>query len=274
MALRRASVVTHDALRALADRHHFVKVLNESGLHYSHQYRIGENWCRDFEDDLLCGHGFHFTTMASFPRFINTNFFEEPKQRSSTLWDVHFSNESKVVQLMTDVWKTNCLVLSNPRHIWSNPALCLEAVNTNGCLLEHVLEPLKTYDICRTAVQRRGIAIEHVPFELMTEDLTFLAIRQNGTCLRFVHSAHKTADLCFAAVVENGAALAYVPEKFKTRELCNKAFENSWWALNFMPEEFITAEMCYKAVLEDGGAFQCIPKHFQTEELRRLSLIC
>src|SRR3990167_3179124 len=75
-------------------------------------------------------------------------------------------------------------VVGEPRIIELDEAVCLAAVQQNGCVLEYVPEPLRTKAMCLAAVRQCGWALQFVPELLRTEAMCLAAVQQDGCGLK------------------------------------------------------------------------------------------
>lgn len=102
----------------------------------------------------------------------------------------------------------NPLALSLVEKAFKSEKLCILAVNSNGLMLEFVLN--KTYEICKVAIINNPMSLKFVIDQ--TDDLCILAVQSNGLALQFVKD--KTTKICYEAILNDKRARAFIPGHF------------------------------------------------------------
>ena len=147
----------------------------------------------------------------------------------------------------------------------------LQALRTDGTLLDGAPRRFVNTRTCLAAVAQNGLALEFVPDELRTEGLCLAAVEQNGDALRFVPEALKTEPVCLAAFVKGaeggagGPCLLDVPFCRRTRDVCAAAVANRPADLRYVPFTDLTPSMIMGAVeATQGRALAWLPAFLQT----------
>ena len=216
----------------------FVKLTNENCIHNGFKYeeRLNKDTIPLHRIDNDSPGGLYFCKYDEFGKWCNYG-----NKKMEYMWDVEIPNDAKVV-MIDGKFKSNKIILSNKRLIWSNNDLCLEAVKHDGFNIKHVY--IKDPDMCLEAVKQNGLALYFI--KIQTEEMCLTAVKNNTNALGFVQE--QTESICLEVVKTDGLALRHV--KTQTEEICSEAIKQNGFALKFVKNQ--TDKLCLEAVAKDG----------------------
>lgn len=191
-------------------------------------YKMGLNENKTFNAEPSCSNSVarieDFTPNAFY--ISDVKHIHEFIEYGNTLFEVSCPNDSSIIRVNRDKYKTNKLIIE--RKVDDNIFLqdiYIKAVQSNRCGIKHVPEEYKTPELYLRAVQIDGYALEYIPNKHKTYELCLQAVQTDGYVLRYVPDKHKTYELCLRAVQSTIHALSYVPVEHRTAELCRQAIQ-------------------------------------------------
>jgi len=158
-----------------------------------------------------------------------------------------------------------------------------------------------THAMFREALEEDGCAIEHIAEERIDESLALVAVTQDGNALKHVPEAMRTWQVCLRAVENCGGAILHVPEKHlrawdfelprisartfpdalslvpisrRTPELCQKVLALSCKCVPHIPESYLDERLCLDIVRRDRSAIALIPTNLINEFLCQVAVSC
>jgi hypothetical protein len=137
------------------------------------------------------------------------------------------------------MFRSNKLILSEERNVWSDDDLCQIAVTADPMSLEFCEN--QTDDLCKLALTKNGSAIKFIKHQ--TTELCQLAVMQDTYALRYIKE--QSDEICKCVIFIDPMAIRYV--KNQTDEICKFAVERDGFVLAYIRNQ--TDDICKIAIL-------------------------
>jgi|GEM_PF-5525118 len=208
----------------------FYKLTNSRENHNSFQYKTGLNidiLPIDWYHTCYPG-GLYFCTKETIHRWVVFGRFKMTYWRKVTI------PPDAIVCEEGDKFKSDKIILTDRKEIWTDSTLCEEITRLNPELLFFVdenaqtklmcdtafgvkkccfpcINPIfQTYDMCTEAVNFDWKNLKYVDEKFMTEQLSLIAVGKNGLAIRYIKHCDQTEKICLIAIMKDHRLITYV----------------------------------------------------------------
>jgi hypothetical protein len=144
------------------------------------------------------------------------------------------------------------------------------SINFNDCY--------HTDKVCLGAVQHDGMLLEHILDP--SRDLILEAIKQNPKAIKFVDKKNRkfyppnvpTKDMCLSLINDKIDCLKHIPHEFFTDDFCELAIRKIRNAIIFIPKNKLTYDLYKLSVQLHPYTFSYVPREMQSEELCKIAI--
>jgi hypothetical protein len=256
----------------------FVKLTNETENHNGFQFQTGLNIdTKEFKPNGHCSAGgIYFCSKKNMLKWIKYSKTVCVNYRSVLIPD-----DAKIYT-EKGKFKTDKIILSEKKHIWSDNKLCKKIVNYNPKLFKYCIN--QTDKLCKLAITKNAYTFRHVKDK--TYEMSKFAVSKDGRAIQFIDN--QTDELCKMAVTQNLLSLVYIKNqtdelckyaisldpviisavKNQTYELCKFALEKSPYVLEYIENQ--TDEICKFAVQNEPRTLWYVRN--QTLEICKLAV--
>jgi hypothetical protein len=189
----------------------YIKLTAQDNIHNNFIYKEGLNADPIPLNNKECeAGGLYFTDIDNWTKWIYYN-----DKSMHWIWDckpvgdiVSFENK----------YKAQSIILSNPRCIWEDKDLQLEAVKQDGLSIQYIKNPSKAVQL--EAVKENGDAIDFIKNPI--EEVQLEAVKQKGYAIEFISNPSEEVQL--EAFKKNSRSIQYIsnPSKVVLKEAVKK----------------------------------------------------
>lgn len=144
-------------------------------------------------------------------------------------------------------------------------ALCLDAVNSYGDNLQHIIKQYRSSDLYFNAISKTPSSIQYIDKSELTKCIIMHALRKDGMVLEFIDKEQQTQEIITTALKQNGLALQFVKVPI-TNIMIYTALKQNGLAIEFIPKEQ-RLSFIIKALKTNGNAIRTIPPEERTKQL-------
>ena len=111
----------------------------------------------------------------------------------------------------------------------------LNAVKTNGLMLQLIQDSYKTEELCTEAIKQNPKAFRYIPSDKITYKMCLEAVSADGLIIKDIPSKHLSLELYEAAVKQNGVALYYININEVNNKILTAAVNQNGLVLKIIP---------------------------------------